>query len=152
MRELLTVVLFSTLAVSAAAQSTADEKAIRAAFQTMSADWSRADAGAIAKRWTADGDMAVSDGSYARGAAEIQKWFATQFAGPYKGTKFTSTTSSVRFIKPDVAIATGDWIVAGIQGSGMRGGKFTAVLVKESGAWRVTAWRSFVPAKPGPTS
>jgi uncharacterized protein (TIGR02246 family) len=154
MKSLYLIVATLALTASLAAQP-ADEQAVRDMVESISGNWSKADAAGIADRWLPDGDMMVSSGDYAKGPADIQKWFAAQFAGVYKGTKMTQTVSSVRMLKADTAIVNGDWEISGIQMGGKMGsrkGKVTVVAVKDGGRWRVAAWRSMVPAKAGSTS
>jgi uncharacterized protein (TIGR02246 family) len=146
-------ILALALSTAAAAQMgvMADDQAVRSLITGMTAEWDKADAKAIAARWRTDGDMVVSDGSYAKNPSEIQGWFAKQFMGVFKGSKLTSTVSSVRFLNADAAIVNFDWTISGIGGSGSRSGKGTVVAAKEQGTWKIAVWRSMVPTKIGPT-
>src|SRR5262245_39048085 len=85
----------------------ADEKDIRAIGSQLQQAWNKTDAKMLADLFLTDGDYVSSTGRTARGRAEVEKAFQQQWAGIYKGTKITLTTTTVHFVRKDVAIADG---------------------------------------------
>jgi len=147
-------VLILSLAVPALAQtSAADEKDIRAIGAQLQEAWNKADAKMLAHLFLTDGDYVSSTGRTARGRAEVEKAFAQQWAGIYKGTKITATTTTVHFVRKDVAIADGAFDVTGMRDAsgkslGLRSGLSTVVAVKKGDRWYVAALRGMVPSVP----
>ena len=89
-----------------------------------------------------------------RGAGrKSRRPFAQQWAGLYKGTKITATTTMVHFVRKDIAIADGAFDVKGMRDGagkalGMRSGLSTVVAVKKGDRWYVAALRGMVPSVP----
>ena len=131
----------------------ADEAAIRKATEQFPPAWAKSDAKALAALYTTDADYVSSTGLPARGRAEIEKAYITQFSGAYKGTSLKNAITNVRFLKPDIAIANGTFEVTGLRGPGgqeapSRKGMSISILVKQNGQWLITALRAWVPPSP----
>lgn len=141
-------------ALSARAQSNAaDEKDVRGLGVQLQDAWNKADAKMLADLFLTDGDYISSTGRTARGRAEVQKAFAQQWAGVYKGTRLAHTVTSVQFVRRDVAIADGAFEIAGMKDPGgktlgARSGLSTMVAVKKGDRWYVAALRGMVPSVP----
>jgi uncharacterized protein (TIGR02246 family) len=151
--------LFSALAllavsIPALSQSqAADDKDIRSIGTQVQDAWNKHDAKMLADLWLTDGDYVSSTGRTATGRAEVERAFATQWAGVYKGTKLTHTLTSVRFLRKDVALADGAFEITGMKdGSGKllptRSGLSTIIAVKKGDRWYVAALRGMVPSVP----
>ena len=66
------------------------------------------------------------------------------FFSSYPGAKLTETVLSARLIRPDVLIADVDFEIKGMPGdAGPILGRSVVVRVLESGAWKISAGRSF---------
>ena len=150
----LVVFLFS---VGASAQGpdtkASDDKDIRSIGAQVQQAWNKSDAKMLADLWLTDGDYVSSTGRTATGRAEVEKAFATQWAGVYKGTKLTHTLTSVRFVRKDVAIADGAFEISGMRDSSgkllaARSGLSTIVAVRKGDRWYVAALRGMVPSVP----
>jgi uncharacterized protein (TIGR02246 family) len=147
------MVLF-LLALPVLAQSqTADEKDIRAIAAQLQEAWNRHDAKMLADLFLTDGDYVSSTGRTARGRPEVEKAFAQQWSGLYKGTKITVTTTTVHFIRKDVAVADGAFDITGMRdGSGKvlgaRSGMSSIVAAKKGDRWYIAALRGMVPSVP----
>lgn len=131
----------------------ADEAAIRKAAEQFPPAWAKSDAKALAALYTTDADYVSSTGLMAKGSAEIEKAYITQFSGVYKGTSLRNATTNIRFLKPDIAITNGTFEVTGLRGPGgqeapPRKGISTSILVKQNGQWLITALRAWVPPSP----
>src|SRR5206468_13028179 len=94
-----------------------------------------------------------STGRTATGRAAVEKAFAAQWAGVYKGTKLTHTLTNVRFVRKDVTIADGAFEIRGMKDASgkllaTRSGFSTIVAVKKGDRWYVAALRGMVPSVP----
>jgi uncharacterized protein (TIGR02246 family) len=148
------VLVLCLFALPVLAQSpTADEKDIRAIAAQLQEAWNRHDAKMLADLFLTDGDYVSSTGRTARGRPEVDKAFAQQWAGVYKGTRITVTTTTVHFIRKDVAIADGAFDITGIRDAsgkvlGARSGLSTIVVAKKGDRWYIAALRGMVPSVP----
>ena len=148
------VVVLSLLALPMLAQSpTADEKDIRAIAAQLQDAWNKHDAKMLSHLFLTDGDYVSSTGRTARGRDEVEKAFAQQWAGVYKGTKITVTTTTVHFVRKDVAIADGAFDISGMRDSsgkvlGARSGLSSIVAAKKGDRWYIAALRGMVPSIP----
>lgn len=145
------VFLFSVPAVSQT--SAADEKDIRSISSQFQDAWNKADAKMLADLFLTDGDYVSSTGRTARGRAEVEKAFAQQWAGVYKGTKIALTVTTVHFVRKDVAIVDGAFDVTGMKDASgkvlpARSGLSTIVAAKKGDRWYVAALRGMVPSVP----
>ena len=155
-RFLFSAVAVSLLAASILAQSPAsadDEKDVRSIGTQVQDAWNKVDAKMLADLWLTDGDYVSSTGRTARGRAEVEKAFAEQWSGIYKGTKIAHTFTSVHFVRRDVAIADGAFEISGMKDAGgkrlpSRGGLTTIVAVKKGDRWYVAALRGMIPSVP----
>jgi uncharacterized protein (TIGR02246 family) len=144
------------LALSAAtlrAQTSADEKDVRALGRQIQEAWNKSDAKMLADLFLTDGDYISSTGRTARGRAQVQKAFQDQWAGIYKGTRITHTVTSVHFLRRDVAIADGAFDISGMKDAsgkrvGTRSGLTTVVAARKGDRWYVAALRGMVPSAP----
>ena len=139
-------------AVPAFAQSS-DDKDIRAIGAQIQSSWNKADAKEIADLFLTDGDYISSTGRTARGRDELQKAFAAQWSGVYKGTKLSHTLTNVRFLRKDVAIADGAFEITGMRDSNgklmpTRSGLSTVIAARKGERWYVAALRGMVPSAP----
>jgi len=143
------VLLFSAAAL---AQSN-DDKDIRAIGAQIQSSWNKADAKEMADLFLTDGDYISSTGRTARGRDELQKAFAAQWSGVYKGTKLSHTLTNVRFLRKDVAIADGAFEITGMRDSNgklmpTRSGLSTVIAARKGERWYVAALRGMVPSAP----
>jgi uncharacterized protein (TIGR02246 family) len=135
------------------AQSAQDDRDIRELGAQVQEAWNKSDAKLLAALWLTDGDYVSSTGRTARGRDEVEKAFAEQWAGIYKGTKIAHTLTSVRFLRKDVAIADGAFEISGMRDAsgkvlGSRSGLSTIVAARKGTRWYVAALRGMVPSVP----
>jgi uncharacterized protein (TIGR02246 family) len=147
---LLPVLACFLLSAAALGQSN-DEKDIRAIGAQIQSAWNKADAKEIADLFLTDGDYVSSTGRTARGRDELQKAFAAQWSGIYKGTKLSHTLTNVRFLRKDVAIADGAFEITGMRDSSgkilpTRSGLSTVIAAKKGDRWYVAGLRGMVPS------
>ena len=126
----------------------AENAAIQAVLDEHGRAWSKGDAAGAAAVMTNDADWVSGDGAVYEGRAAIEAAHEKWFAGEAKGSHHSHPGSpNVRFIRPDVAIVDGDSYTSGLhdeQGKEISAGvtRYTAVMVKENGRWKVAAFRS----------
>src|SRR5215470_8349057 len=140
-------------AITLAQTQATDEKDIRSIGSQVQDAWNKRDAKMLSDLWLTDGDYVSSTGRTATGRAEVEKAFAAQWAGLYKGTKLTHTLTSVRFLRKDVAIADGAFEISGMKdptgkSQATRSGLSTLVATRKGERWYVAALRGMVPSVP----
>lgn len=139
-------------AVTGNAQSPAsreNEEAIKKVIAETTEAFNKHDAKAFARFYTADAELVTVRGERMKGAAEIEKGLASIFATRATAATLTMLDVSIRFIKPDVAIAHVTNEMSGVINA--QGEKQPAhrelsirVLVKDKGTWRVTAFHNTI--------
>lgn len=133
----------------AEASRRADEQAIRKLWEQVVAAYNRGDARTIAQLWAQDGDAMDVDGSLFRGRAEVENLFAEIFSSS-RERRASSPVTSVRFLKPDVAIVDGSYEISGRRSPAGESlpivkGLFTFVATKKEGQWVIVALRAMRP-------
>ena len=89
-------------AVPAAEPAMSDEDLIRQVAGDFATAWG--DAEAIGELFAADGDSLSLDGQLYSGRDQVEQRYADLFEGIYSGTTVALTTTSIRFLQPDVAV------------------------------------------------
>lgn len=125
----------------------ADEKALQQQNDAFVAAFNRGDVKAVAEAYAPDADFLSAQGQRIKGRDALEKYFAKGFAAS-TGQRLRHSDCSVRFLKPDVAIADGIWEITGrAEGSPARG-HYTAILMKRDGQWLIVYDRPMVPVQP----
>jgi len=130
--------------LGAAQDSAEDERAIRRAIVQTTEAFNAHDASAFARFYTADADLVTVRGEVMKGSAAIERWLASIFATRARSVTVRQIEITVRFIKPDVAVAHMTNELSGMidaQGQSLPPHRELSVrvFVKTAGAWRVTA-------------
>ena len=121
------------------------EDVIRATLQTYATAWNTADAHGIAELYTVDADYTGYGSVMTRGRSEIEARYAGLFTGAFAGTQLTVDMSSLRFIKPDVAIVDGSLDLTAHAPDGapqVSKGLFIAIMTDVEGQWKFTTFWS----------
>ena len=123
--------------------SNADDDAIRAIVQQLQDGWNAHDANAFAAPF-ADADYVVVNGMYIKTRETIEKGHAGIFSTIYKDSHNVGTVKSIRFLRPDVAVAHVEWNLEFRVGPETKKAKAmsTMVLTKESGKWAIAAFQN----------
>jgi uncharacterized protein (TIGR02246 family) len=126
------------------------------ALDKLAADWAaafaRADAKALAGFYTDDAVRSSQEAGTVVGRAAIEKEFAANFAGPWKGAKIAIKVGSTHPVGTDIAVNEGTWQVSGTGPDGKPmtlKGYYVNTIVKKAGAW-VIAGNAAVPSAPAP--
>src|SRR6185436_882985 len=85
--------------------SSDDEEAIKKVIAATTEAFNKHDAKAFARFYTPDAELVTVRGERMKGAAEIEKGLAAIFATRAKAVRLKTLDMSVRFIRPDVAVA-----------------------------------------------
>jgi uncharacterized protein (TIGR02246 family) len=128
-----------------AAQEKAEDS-IRETLQAYATVWNTGDARAISSLYTVDADYTGFGSVMTRGRDEIAQRYESLFAGSYSGSQLTIAMSSLRFLKPDVALVDGSFDLDNVRqadgASQSAKGLFVAIMTNDEGAWRFTAFWS----------
>jgi uncharacterized protein (TIGR02246 family) len=135
------------LAAAPAAASREDEEAIRRVIVEMTESFNRHDARAATRMYTPDADLVTVRGERFRGTEEFEKGLAAIFAGRAREATHRTLDVSVRFVRPDVALAHVTNELSGlIAPDGQRPPPHRElsmrVFVKEAGQWRVAGFHN----------
>jgi uncharacterized protein (TIGR02246 family) len=145
------VVLFGRPAMSAddALASPADLAAIRQVITETTSAFNLHDAKAFARHYTSDAWLVTVRGESMAGTAEIENELASIFKSRAKSAKLETLDVSIRFIRPDVAVAHVLNELSGLKspsGESLPAHRELSirVLVKDDGVWRVTAFHNTI--------
>ena len=139
------VALTTALASAAPDKKPSADEALDELMKQWIAAHDQGDAQALAKFYVADANAIGIDGRMIKGREAIVKMYAAIFAAT-AGNKAKITLTSRRFVTADVAIDDGTWEVMGDLPEGApKKGRYTTVLSKRDGKWRIDCSRSFVP-------
>jgi uncharacterized protein (TIGR02246 family) len=124
-----------------------EEAAIHKAAAAYAAAYAKGDADAVIAMWTPDAEFIDDDGKVYRGHDTLAPMFKKSLPS-YKGYKITGKLTSIRFIKPDVAMVDGEQTFTPPQGEPDIS-RFTSVWVKTDGHWRIRSARDLTPEPSG---
>jgi uncharacterized protein (TIGR02246 family) len=138
---------FNEDAPSATGTAPADDEAvIRAIVQSVEDAWNTGSGDGFAAPFAEDADYIIVDGRYIQGRAVIAAGHQGLFESVYRGSHNTFTVESIRFLRPDVALAR---VVAHLKaGIGEGEARNTWVLTKEGGTWQVVSFQNTPVAPP----
>lgn len=127
------------------------------ALDKLAADWAAAfakgDAKALAGFYTENAIRVTPEGGKAVGRSAIEKEFASNFAGAWKGARITISVGNTQPLGADIAVNEGTYEVTGIV---MPNGKpappvkgnYLNTIVKKNGAWMLASNAASVPQPP----
>jgi uncharacterized protein (TIGR02246 family) len=143
------VLLAAALAPAVGAQEASDaEEAVKMVATQWQDAWNGGDMDAIGALYAEDSDYVDLFGETFKGREQIQANFTEIHSTVYNGGKISIETTSVQFVKPDVAVADSAWEMSGLaEAEGVPSkGVSTAVMVKQDEDWKIVAHRTRVPA------
>lgn len=124
-----------------------DEQALQEQNEAFVAAFNKGDIKAVAEAYAPDADFLSAQGQRVKGRDALEKYFARGFAES-KGLELKHSDSSIRFLKPDVAIADGTWEITGRPQGNPARGHYTAILMKRDGQWLIVYDRPMIPVQP----
>ena len=117
-----------------------EEKAVVEGVNAFSKLYSAANAEALAELFLDDASIIDPDGTETRGKATVAEMYAAAFqASP--GLKVQSRVDEVRFLTPDVARIHGESQLSSATGDASEFTKFSALLVRRDGKWKIAEIR-----------
>jgi uncharacterized protein (TIGR02246 family) len=137
---LLLIVLVSTS--DALAQSKADEEAVGKLPKAFSDAWARHDGHALAQIMADEVDFVTVATTYLHGRADFETFHVRLLSGRFKDSALTPLASTVRFLRPDMAVVHWSWKIEGDKNPDgtarqPRYGMMTLVAEKQNGNWLV---------------
>ena len=144
---LFTVIALTAIPSAQATGSGADEKVIRSMMADMTDAFTNHDAKAWARYCTPTARLVTVRGESMEGAVEIEKGLTSIFQTRGKTARLRSLDVSVRFLRPDVALA---YVTNEMSGLVSADGQPQAshrelsirVLVKDTGVWKIAAFHN----------
>jgi uncharacterized protein (TIGR02246 family) len=147
---LIVVMLSAPQAVHA--QTNADEAAVGKVPQAFAAAWAKHNGHQLALIMASDVDFVNVGGDWIHGRADFELYHTRLLAGRFKESTLTPVDSSVRFLRPDLALLHWSWRLEGDRNEDLtprkpRMGIFTMVVEKRSGDWLIVAAQNsnFIP-------
>lgn len=148
-----------SLAVLALGVASTSAQAPDPAVDKLVADWTaafqKADAKTLASLYTEGAVRVTPEGGRVIGRGAIEKEFATNFSGPWKGAAIKITAGALQAVAPDIAVGEGTYEVTGVRGPDGQPvppikGSYVNTLVKKNGAWLLASNAAVLPAPPPP--
>jgi len=135
--------LFFLLAATLNAQTKADEEAVGKLPQAFREAWAKHDGHELAKIMADDDDFVTVATTYLHGRADFETFHTRLLSGRFKESTITPLQTTVRFLRPDMAVIHWSWKIEGdrnMDGTARqqpRYGMMTMVAEKRSGTWLV---------------
>ena len=117
-----------------------DEHAIVAGVEAFTKLYSAANAEGLAELFIDDASIIDPDGTETRGKAAVAEMYATAFQQS-PGLKVQSKVEEVRFLTPDVVRVNGESQLSSATGDASDFNKFSVLLVRRDGKWRIAEIR-----------
>jgi uncharacterized protein (TIGR02246 family) len=152
-----TALLLHAALACAQPNASADEEAVRKVIAEMTDGFNRHDARASTRMYLPEADLVTVRGERFRGTEEFERGLASIFATRAREATHRTLNVSVRFIRPDVALAHVTNELSGLIGPD--GGRppphqelSLRVFVRQDGVWRVAAFHNTLvqPFAPAP--
>ena len=137
-------------AAEATTSKLSDEKQIVEVVQKWQDDWNRHDIKALASCLAEDADVITVSGMRLRSRKEFEEDHIKSHAGILKESTLTNQGVEVNLIRPDIAIAHGEWSITGVKERDgtlrpSQKGMFTWTLEKRKESWSIiVAQNTFV--------
>lgn len=123
-----------------------NEQAIRQLVATFVDGWNAGDGFALAQAFAADADFTAITGLKAKGRDVIARGHNEILSTVYRGSKNSATVESIRFLRPDVAVADVTFRFVGeVHPFGLEKSSCGLVCTKDSSAWSIAVFRNMVP-------
>ena len=135
---LVTLLLMTSSNVNA--QAKGDEQAVRKLPQAFCDAWAKHDGHELAKMMDDDVDFVTVATTYLHGKADFEKFHMRLLSGRFKDSTITPLETTIRFLRPDMAVVHWSWKIAGDKNADgtprpPRFGLMTMVAEKRGDAW-----------------
>jgi uncharacterized protein (TIGR02246 family) len=124
-----------------------DEAAIRHLIDAFTEGWNAHDGKACARPFAADADFTNIMGLKAHGRDMIARGHDEILSTVFREARISSTVHSIRFIRPDVAVADVTFKMQSEGGGpfGLRQSQAGLVATKDNNVWSIVVFRNMVP-------
>jgi uncharacterized protein (TIGR02246 family) len=147
--------LFAVAPLSTKAQTKADEEAVQKLPQAFSDAWAKHDGHELAKLVADDADFVTVATTYLHGRSDFEKFHVRLLSGRFKDLTLTPLETTVRFLRPDMAVVHWSWKIEGDKNPDgtarqPRYGMMTLVAEKRRGHWLVVVGQNTnaIPGRP----
>jgi uncharacterized protein (TIGR02246 family) len=124
----------------------ADEMAIEGLVQTFVDGWNAGDGATCARGFAADADFIAITGLKAKGRDAIAKGHDEILSTLYRGSRNSAKVESIRFLRPDVAVADVTFrFVGDVRPFDLEQTSCGLVCTKEDGGWSIVVFRNMIP-------
>ncbi len=127
-----------------------EEAALQKNAEAFCEAFNKGDAKALAAFFTEDGDMIDQDGRQIKGRKAIEEVYTKLFADT-KGAKLYIKITSMRVVRPDLALEDGLTEVVPADGGPPSAARYSVVHVKQDGEWRLESVREATAVPPNNT-
>ena len=136
----------------AEAINAADRAAIEGIVATLQAAWNAGDGDAFGAVFADDADFLNIRAEHVRGRVAIASGHIGIFRTIYAGSVVQLTLESLRLLRPDVALMHVHSTLDAPSGpmKGKHDGRFSAVLTRDAGGWRIASFHNMVIPTTGP--
>jgi uncharacterized protein (TIGR02246 family) len=147
-RTLLLPLVVASVCRAAAAQSPADEAAVRALQQQQASAWNAHDIDAYAGLFAEDAHVINVLGWHWQSRAELKAKLGQAFASVFARSRLTIGQVDVAFLAPDIAVAHVRWSMTGAlsptgaESDTPEAGIQTVVVTRRGGAWRIVDFQN----------
>jgi uncharacterized protein (TIGR02246 family) len=125
------------------AQTTNDDKPLRAIVQTLEDGWNAGDSAKFASPFMADADYVIVNGQHIRTRAVIDFGHKQIFGTIYKGSKNKAEIKQIRFLRPDVAVIHVEWnLLHGEKLENKNRAMNSIVALRNNGKWEIAAFHN----------
>lgn len=143
---LMLLAMFVIMPGRGAAQSQADNTAIRELVSRYVDARERIDPAATAALFTEDADQLVSSGEWRKGRDQVVE--GSMKSSKAATGKRTIEVATIRFLTPETAIVDGHYDLAGATAADSRHMWTTLVVKHTTSGWKIAAIRNMLPAAP----
>jgi len=117
-----------------------DESAVRAAVDSYTSAFNEGNLDGVLAHVAADADFIDGDGKQYKGKPDLTDVFKRSLAD-LKGSKLKSTITSIRFLRPEVAVVDGKAEVTAPDGT-TESGRYTSTWTRSDGKWLLSCVRN----------
>src|SRR6476646_9319887 len=123
-----------------------DETAIAGLVETFVDGWNKADGTTLARPFAIDADFVAITGLKGKGREVIAKAHDEILSTIYRGSVNSAKVESIRFLRPDVAVADVTFrFVGDVRPFGLEQTSCGIVCTKDDGTWSIAAFRNMIP-------
>src|SRR5215470_15249126 len=125
------------------AQTKVDEEGVRKLPQSFCDAWAKHDGHKLAKIMADDVDFVTVATVYLHGRTDFEKFHVRLLSGRFKDSTITPLETTVRFLRPDMAVVHWSWKIEGDKNfdgtsrAAPRFGIMTMVAQKRNGNWQI---------------